>query len=115
MLYTAGSCAVSERVYAAAIEMCPMEAGSAELIEQIKSVTVHRRAPMQLPALSALAAAIVHLPTFVNKTSAFDAISIVVCTPTHLFALLGRHSSVCHAARSSNGWAHHANDQAKEA
>ena len=84
--------------------MCSTEAGHAELLELIKSVSVHGRAPKQEPTLLALAAAIVHAPTPAAKTLALDAMSVVSRIPTHLFALLGHVTSMSQAAHSSKGW-----------
>jgi 60 kDa SS-A/Ro ribonucleoprotein len=84
--------------------MCSTEAGHAELLELIKSVSVHGRAPKQEPTLLALAAAIVHSPTPAAKSAALDAVSVCARIPTHLFALLGHVTSMSQAAHNSKGW-----------
>jgi 60 kDa SS-A/Ro ribonucleoprotein len=84
--------------------MCSTEAGHAELLEMIQSVSVHGRAPKQEPTLLALAAAIVHAPTPAAKSLALDAMSVVARIPTHLFALLGHVTSMSQAAHNSKGW-----------
>ena len=101
--YQAGACAASE-CCSAVFEMCSTEAGHAELLELIKSVSVHGRAPKQEPTLLALAAAIVHSPTPAAKSAALDAVSVCARIPTHLFALLGHVTSMSQAAHNSKGW-----------
>jgi 60 kDa SS-A/Ro ribonucleoprotein len=101
--YQAGACAASECCMAV-FEMCSTEAGHAELLELIKSVSVHGRAPKQEPTLLALAAAIVHGPTPAAKSAALEAVAVCARIPTHLFALLGHVTSMSQAAHSSKGW-----------
>jgi 60 kDa SS-A/Ro ribonucleoprotein len=101
--YQSGACSASE-CCSAVFEMCSTDAGHAELLEFIKSVSVHGRAPKQEPTLLALAAAIVHAPTPAAKSSALDAMSVVARIPTHLFALLGHQTSMSQAAHNSKGW-----------
>ena len=101
--YRAGACAASE-CCSAVFEMCSTEAGHAELLELIKSVSVHGRAPKQEPTLLALAAAIVHAPTPAAKSAALDAVAVCARIPTHLFALLGHVTSMSQAAHNSKGW-----------
>ena len=101
--YRAGACAASE-CCSAVFEMCSTEAGHAELLELIKSVSVHGRAPKQEPTLLALAAAIVNAPTPAAKSAALDAVAVCARIPTHLFALLGHVTSMSQAAHNSKGW-----------
>jgi 60 kDa SS-A/Ro ribonucleoprotein len=101
--YQAGSCAASECCLAV-LEMCSAEAGHTELLELIKSVSVHGRAPKQEPTLLALAAAIVHAPTPAAKSAALEAVAVCARIPTHLFALLGHVTSMSQAAHNSKGW-----------
>ena len=101
--YQAGASAASECCLAV-LEMCSTEAGHAELLELIKSVSVHGRAPKQEPTLLALAAAIVHGPTPAAKSAALQAVELCARIPTHLFALLGHVTSMSRAAHNSKGW-----------
>jgi len=101
--YQAGACAASECSHAV-FEMCSTEAGHAELLELIKSVSVHGRAPKQEPTLLALAAAIVNAPTPAAKSAALGAMAVCARIPTHLFALLGLVTSMSQAAHNSKGW-----------
>jgi 60 kDa SS-A/Ro ribonucleoprotein len=101
--YQAGACAASE-CCSAVFEMCSTEAGHAELLELIKSVSVHARAPKQEPTLLALAAAIAHAPTPAAKSAALEAVAVCARIPTHLFALLGHVTSMSQAADNSKGW-----------
>jgi 60 kDa SS-A/Ro ribonucleoprotein len=101
--YQAGACAASE-CCSAVFEMCSTEAGHAELLELIKSVSVHARAPKQEPTLLALAAAIAHAPTPAAKSSSLEAVAVCARIPTHLFALLGHVTSMSQAAENSKGW-----------
>jgi 60 kDa SS-A/Ro ribonucleoprotein len=101
--YQAGACAASE-CCTAVFEMCSTEAGHAELLELIKSVSVHGRAPKQEPTLLALAAAIVHAPSPAAKSAALDSVSVVARIPTHVFALIGHVTSMSQAAHNSKGW-----------
>jgi hypothetical protein len=67
--YQAGACAASE-CCSAVFEMCSTEAGHAELLELIKSVSAHGRAPKQETTLLALAATIVLATTPAAKCAA---------------------------------------------
>ncbi len=101
--YQAGACAASECCLAV-FEMCSTDADQAELLELIKSVSVHGRAPKQEPTLLALAAAIVHAPTPAAKSAALEAVAVCARIPTHLSALLGHVTSMSEASHNSKGW-----------
>ena len=101
--YQAGAASACECCHAV-LQMCSTEAGHAELVELIKSVSVHGRAPKQEPTLLALAAAIVNAPTPAAKSAALDAVAVCARIPTHLFALLGNVTSMSQAAHNSKGW-----------
>jgi hypothetical protein len=81
--YQAGSCAASE-CCSSAQHICATKAGYDQLLELIKSVSVHGRAPKQVPTLLALASTIEHIPTLAAKTCALRRLCQRLATSPHI-------------------------------